>query len=239
MFMNRGRALVNNSSGFMGGLYMIAEWGMKFSLTNLLWILFNFPIVLTLMIFLMMQQIQGGLLLIILLFFMLPLLFFPATTAMFAIVRDWIINDEDGHQLFKSYWRYYIENYKRSVANGFVLTSVWLIMLGDIYYFIDKYMIVAVLFMVLALILFVFTVNLFSVTVHYHMTFFKAMKSAFFTTIGSPVLFLAVAISCGTIVYMSLHVVRYLIPFLTFSFLAFLSFSAFYRNYLKINEKVS
>lgn len=222
----------------MGGLYMIAEWGMKFSVTNLLWILFNLPIVLTLMFFLMMQQIQGELLLIVILYFMLPLLLFPATTAMFAIVRDWIVYDEDGHQLFKSYLRYYIENYKRSVANGFVLTSAWFIMVGDIYYFMNKNINVAILFMIMAIILFVFTVNLFSITVHYHMTFLKALKSTFVTTLGSPVLFLAVAISCGTIVYLSLHVVRHIIPFLTFSFLAFLSFSAFYRNYLKVNEKV-
>ncbi len=222
----------------MGGLYLIAEWGMKFSVTNLLWILFNLPIVLLVLVFLMMQQVQGWLVLVIVLFFMLPLLFFPATTAMFAIVRDWIIKDEDGHKLFKSYWKYYRENYIRSMANGFVLTSVWLVMLGDIYYFMDKSLIVALLLMIMTIILFVFTINLFSVTVHYHMTFLKAMKSTFVTTIGSPVLFLAVAISCGTVLYMSLHVVRYLLPFLTFSFLAYLSFSAFYRNYLKVNDKV-
>lgn len=229
---------MNNNTGFMGGLYMIAEWVMKFSVINLLWIAFNLPVAFIVLNMFFVDKIEGLIFFIIPLLIMLPFLFFPATTAMFAVVRDWIIKDADGHQLFKSYWRYYKENYKRSVANGFALTVAWLIMVVDIYYFFGENTMIMIFFIIMAIILFVFTVNLFSVTVHYRMTFLAAIKSAFLTTIGSPILFLTVAISSGIVLYMSLHVVRYLIPFLTVSLIAFLSFSAFYRNYLKVIEKV-
>lgn len=229
---------MNNNTGFMGGLYTIAEWVMKFSVINLLWIAFNLPVAFIVLNMFFVEQIEGLVFFIVPLLIVLPLLLFPATTAMFAVVRDWIIKDEDSHQLFKLYWGYYKENYKRSVANGFILTAAWIIMLIDIYYFSDKNMIIMGLFLIFAIILLVFTVNLFSVTVHYRMTLKAAVKSAFLITIGSPTLFLTIAISGGLVLYISLHVVKYLIPFLTVSLIAYLSFSAFYRNYLKVIEKI-
>ena len=79
----------------MGGLYAISEWIMKFSLINLLWILFNIPIVFLLLNLLFIEQIEELPLILIPLILLMPILFFPATTAMFAMVRGWIIKDED------------------------------------------------------------------------------------------------------------------------------------------------
>lgn len=228
---------MNNESGFLGGLYAISEWIMKFSVVNLLWIIFNLPIVFLLLNALFVQRIEALLFLMIPIIILLPLLFFPATTAMFAMVRDWIIKDEEGHQIFKSYWRYYKENYKRSVCNGFVLTAAWVILVADVYYFFDKNTMIMILFIIMGIVLFIFSINLFSVTVHYHMTFTASLKNAFLITIGSPALFLAVALSSGLVLYISLNVFKFLLPFLTVSLIAFLSFSAFYRNYLKNIEK--
>ena len=140
--------------------------------------------------------------------------------------------------LFKSYWRYYKENYKRSVLSGLILTITWTIWAVDIYYFFDKNSIMMFLFMIMGIILFVFSINLFSITVHYHMKLFTALKNAFLLTIGSPVLFIAVAISSGVVLYISLNVFKFFLPFLTGSLIAFLSFSAFYRNYLNILIKI-
>jgi uncharacterized membrane protein YesL len=223
--------MINNSE-LMGGLYSISEWIMKFSLTNLFWILFNLPIAFLLLNILFVEQIEGLIFLLIPLILLLPVLFFPATTAMFAVVRGWIMKDEDSGQLFWTYWRYYKENYKRSVVNGFTLTIIWLIWAVDLYYFFDKNKVMVTVFTVLGILLFVFSINLFSITVHYHMKWLPSLKNTFFLTIGSPVLFIAVAISSGVILYTSLNVFRFLLPFLTGSLIAYLSFSAFYRNFL-------
>jgi len=228
---------MNNKTGFMGGLYAISEWIMKFSLINLFWILFNIPIVFLLLNLLFIEQIEELPLLLIPLILLTPILFFPATTAMFGMVRDWIIKDEDSSHLFKNYWRYYKENFKRSVSSGLILTIAWVIWAADVYYFVDKSSVMMFLFLILGIILFVFSINLFSVTVHYHLKFVTALKNTLFLTIGSPVLFIAVAISSGVVLYLSLNVFRFFLPFLTGSLIAFLSFSAFYRNYLKITDK--
>lgn len=228
---------MNNNSGIMGGLYQIAEWVMKFSVINLLWIAFNLPIAFLLLNLVFVEQFEALFLFLIPIIILMPFLLFPATTAVFGVVRDWIMKGEEDHPLFKSYWRYYKENYKRSMANGFVLVGIWIILVADIYYFYEKSMLMMGIFAVMGIILIVFSINLFSMTVHYRMSFWKTMKSNFFVTVGSPTLFLAIALSSGLVVYLSLHVVRYLLPLLTVSLIAFLSFSAFYRNYLKTIEK--
>ncbi|MEK5069940.1 YesL family protein [Sporosarcina sp. FSL K6-1508] len=176
-------------------------------------------------------------LLLIPLIILIPILFFPATTAMFAMVREWIINDEDNGQLFRSYWGYYKDNYKKSVLSGLILTMAWLILAVDVFYLFDKNNSMMFLFLIMGIILFVFSINLFSITVHYHMRLLTSLKNAFLLTIGSPVLFMAVAISSGLVLYISVNIFRYLLPFLTGSLIAFLTFSAFYRNHLKLIEK--
>lgn len=228
---------MDNNSGFMGALYTLSEWIMKFSVTNLLWILFNLPIVYLLFTILFMEQLEVVFLLLIPVILLLPFLFFPATTAMFAMVRDWIIKDEGINQLIKKYWGYYKENYKRSVGNGALLTAIWVIWAADVYYFYEKNTAMMILFIIMGILLLVFSINLFSVTVHFHLKFSTSLKNALLLTIGSPILFIAVAMSSGVVIYVSFNVFRFIIPFLTGSLIAFLSFSAFYRNYLKLVSK--
>ena len=228
---------MNNESGFMGGLYVITEWIMKFSVVNLLWIIFNLPIVFLLLNLLFVQRIEELLFLMIPIIILIPLLFFPATTAMFAMVRGWIVKDEESTHLIRLFWGYYKENYKRSVVSGLLLTVAWVVWAADIYYFFDENIIMLLLFIIMGIILFVFTINFLSITVHYHMKLQPSLKNTLLITIGSPILFAAVAISSGVVLYISLNVFKFLLPFLTGSLIAFLSFSAFYRNYLKNIDK--
>ncbi|WP_255550252.1 DUF624 domain-containing protein [Sporosarcina sp. E16_3] len=229
---------MNNNLGFMGGLYAISEWIMKFSLINLFWILFNIPIIFLLLNLLFIEQKEALPFLLIPIILLMPILFFPATTAMFGMVKGWISKDEGSSHLFKSYWGYYKENYKRSALIGLILTIAWMIWAADVYYFFnDNNSIMMFLFIIMGIILYVFSINLFSVTVHYHMKLFTALKNTLLLTIGSPVLFIAVAISSGVVLYISLNVFRVFLPFLTGSLITFLSFSAFYRNHLNSIEK--
>ena len=229
---------MNNESGFMGGLYAISEWIMKFSVVNLLWIIFNLPIVFLIVNLFFMERIEELLFLMIPILILMPFIFFPATTAMFAMVRGWIVKDEGTDRFIKRFWRYYKENYKRSLISGLILTSAWVVWAADVYYFSDKNIMMLYLFIIMGIILFVFTINHFSITVHYHMKLQPSLKNAFLLTIGSPLLFAAVALSSGAVLYISLNIFKFLIPFLTGSLIAYLSFSAFYRSYLTSSDKI-
>lgn len=229
---------MNNESGFMGGLYAISEWIMKFSVVNLLWIIFNLPIVFLLLNLLFVERIEELPFLMIPIIILIPVLFFPATTAMFAMVRGWIVKDEESTHLIRLFWGYYKENYKKSLISGLILTGAWIVWAADVYYFSDKNIMMLLLFIIMGIILFVFTINHFSITVHYHMKLQPSLKNAILLTIGSPLLFAAVAISGGAVLYISLNVFKFLIPFLTGSLIAYLSFSAFYRSYLTTSDKI-
>lgn len=216
----------------MGGLYASSEWIMKFAFTNLFWILLNLPIAFLLLNMLFVERLKDLFYFVIPIAILMPVFFFPATTAMFGVVRGWIIKNEDSGQIFRPFLRFYKENYKRSLVNGLFLTVVWLIWAVDLYYFYTNNKMMVIFFIVLGVLLFVFTINLFSVTVHYHMKWLPSLKNTFLITIGSPMVFLAVALSSGIILYISLIVFTFLLPIVTGSLIAFLSFSAFYRNFL-------
>ncbi|MCA9960348.1 MAG: YesL family protein, partial [Anaerolineales bacterium] len=54
---------------------------------------------------------------------------FPATAALFAVVRDWVKGKETG--FFKSFFRYMRENFGQSLAVGLTWTVVGLVLLAD------------------------------------------------------------------------------------------------------------
>lgn len=222
-------------SGFMGGLYGVSEWIMRFSVINLLWIFFNLPIVLIVMNSFVAVRPMDLFVLLIPVALLAPFLFFPATAAMFASVRDWILEREES-SLVKSYWKYYRENYKKSMLAGLVLTGIWIIWAADYYYLSQTNITFMFVFLILGVVLFVATINFFSLLAHYQMKLRSLFKNTLLITLGSPLLLLTVAIGSGIILYVSINGPWFLIPFFTGSLIAFISFSAFYRLYVKLTE---
>ncbi len=226
-----------NNGGFSGGLYAISEWIMRFSVVNVLWVIFNIPFLFILFNILIVGQVEALFVFLIPLVILTPTLLFPATTAVFASAREWIMKNNERGGLIKSFWSYYKENYKRSLLAGAIFTVIWVIWAVDVYYFSKINSIVATIFIVMGIFLFVWTINFFSVTVHYHMKLFSSLKNALLITLGSPVLFITVVISSAAVLYISIYVFQALLLFFACSVIAFLSFAAFYRSYLKLVEK--
>lgn len=225
--------------GLMGGLFKLSEWFMKFALVNILWIIFNLPVLFFVLNIVVSKTAETIFIFLVPTILLIPVLFFPATTAMFAMAREWVFKDRDNHSVVKTYWKYYKDNYKRSVMNGLLLTAIWGIWSVDIYYFSQNNFYMFIFFLIMGIPLYVYTLNLFSVTAHYEMAYRKALRTAFLITMGSPTLFLAVAISTGFVLYLSVNVFLFLIPFFTGTLIAFLAFSAFYSRYLKITQEES
>lgn len=126
---------MNVQGGLMGGIFKLSEWFMKFTLVNILWLIFNLPIVFLMLNLLLSETIGGRLIFLMPIIILLPFIFFPATTAMFAMAREWVFKDRENNTIVKTYWKYYKENYKRSMFNGFLLTIIWGIWSADVYYF--------------------------------------------------------------------------------------------------------
>lgn len=205
---------------------------MRFSVINLIWLLFNLPIIFIVVSMLFADQLNNLYLLLVLLIIFLPVLLFPATAAMFASVRDWVMGKEN-RGLIKSYWNYYRDNYKQSLLGGIILTSVWVIWGLDYYYFSQENIILMFTFVILGVILFIYTMNFFSIIAHYNIGLGTMLKNTLLITIGSPLLSLSIFVSSGIILILSSRL-WFLMPFFTWSILAFISFSVFYRLYIKL-----
>jgi uncharacterized membrane protein YesL len=225
---------LKGKSGMMGGLYRICEWIMRFSVVNLLWVIFNIPIAYIVLNILFLDETEAMVFFLVPLIILLPFLFFPATTAMFASARDWVIKEESTS--VGEYWRYYKENYKKSLFGGLILTVIWTVWAVDYYYFSRENIIIMFVFLIMGIILFVFTINFLSVISHYHLKLLPALKNTLIITIGSPILFLTVLLSSGIILYMGIYVFPLMFPFFTGSLVAYLAFSAFYRFYLNVTS---
>lgn len=225
---------MKGTSGMMGGLYRLCEWIMRFAVINILWLVFNLPIVFILLNLLFVEHTGVMILLFFPLILLLPILFFPATTAMFASTRN-LVMKEEGTSI-RQYWGYFKENYKKSFIGGIILTGVWTVWAVDYYYFSKENIILMGIFFIMAVVLYVFTINFFSVISHYHLKLLSALKNAMIITVGSPVLFLTILISSGITLYISIFVFKFVLPFFTGSLIAYLSFSAFYRFYLKLTS---
>nr|WP_263323352.1 DUF624 domain-containing protein [Neobacillus sp. Marseille-Q6967] len=223
---------MKKSSGVMGGLYRICEWIMRFAVINLVWLVFNIPIIFILLNMVLADRHGVLVLLAVPLVLLLPVLFFPATTAMFAAARNLVMNEEGTS--IGGYWKFYKENYKKSFLGGLLLTSAWLIWAVDYYYFSQENVILMAGFLIMGVLLYVYTINFFSVISHYHLTLWPALKNTLVITIGSPVIFFTVLISNGIILYLGLFTFQFMLPFFTGSLIAYLSFSSFYRFYLKV-----
>lgn len=220
----------------VGGLYAASEWIMRFSVTNLLWLLVNLPIVFGVVNLLKAEEPSHFILFLIPTVVLAPVIFFPATAALFACARDWLL-DQDGGSLVASYLKYFKENFKKCVLGGSILTVLWVILAADYFYLREQSPILGMVFIVFGLILYVYTINFFSVNAHYDLKLRDVMKKAMLITVGSPILLLAVSISGIILLYASINGPLFLFIFFTGALTAFLSFSAFYRLYLNITIK--
>lgn len=223
-------------NNIMSGMYTVSEWIMRFAVINLLWLLFNLPVAFSTVNLLLADGQIERIVFAIMAAVFAPFVFFPATAAMFASARDWVLENE-GTTLFRSYVSYYKQNYRKSLLAGFLFTGLWVVLTVDFIYLKDFSMILAFVFIVFGMILYVITMNYFSVNAHYEMKLRVLLKNAVLITFASPVLLLAVLVSGLILLYASIKGPLFLLLFFTGSLVAFLSFSAFYRLYLKVTAR--
>lgn len=214
-------------------LYQLSEWFMRLSVTNIAWFILNLPIVYFLLNIVYATSSESRYILAVGIIVMAPFLFFPATTALFAMVRDWILKNEQG-SLIKTYFSHFRKNYRFSAIGGILLTGIWVVLAIDFLYV--KEINVLLLFGILGLgiVIYIFTLNFFIVLVHYDEKLTILLKKAFVLTLVSPKLFLIQVLASAGILYISIGGWLALLPFFTGSLIAVISYAAFYRMYLNV-----
>ncbi|MCJ8009361.1 YesL family protein [Lederbergia wuyishanensis] len=225
-------------TGFSRILLAVSEWIMKFSLTNILWLLFNLPIVYFVLTLLYADSFEKLQLIVITLAILTPFFFFPATTAMFGVVRDWIL-EKKSMTLIASYWKYYKENYVRSLLGGLIIVPIWSAWLYNFLTSGVKMGSVSFYFYVaITIFLFTITVHFFSDTVHFQVKLKDSLVKSILLAIGNPHYTIGIALLSGMLVFMLIKYIPVLIPFCIGSIIAYLSFYGYYRIFLKMKSLV-
>ncbi|MBT2757813.1 DUF624 domain-containing protein [Mesobacillus foraminis] len=218
-----------------GNLYRVCEWITRFASLNLIWLLFNLPVILlTINLFNVhsLSQVTQTLMIIGIL---IPLVFFPATTAMFAVVRKWVIKEDIS--TFKMYLTYYKENYVRSLNGGILILFFWVSFILYSYTFYQHMDLSLLIFILPFAVLTIFTLHFFSITAHFDVRLLASLKHAFFITIGSPLLTLGISLITGLILFLSIKTITFLIPFFVGPLIAYSSFLGFYAHLMKVEAR--
>ncbi|MBD8068689.1 YesL family protein [Bacillus sp. PS06] len=160
--------------GFMGAVNNVLEWISRLALLNILWIFFTF-----------LGLIVLG--------------FYPATVAMFSVVRKWAMGDFEA-SVTKVFWNSYKKEFKKSNLLGGVISSVGLVVFIDFLFLrqaspeVQSFLFVPFL---LILILFICTLfYVFPMYVHYEMSIRDVLKNSFVVMVMRPLSTLMILV-CG------------------------------------------
>lgn len=228
--------------GLMGGFYRISEWIMRFSVTNLLWLITAVPFFL-LSTPLILSQTEDMAVMqstFLILAIVAPFTLFPSTSAMFSLARKWIIGEEDV-PLFKTFFISYKQNYVQSMLGGIIYSIILIIIIVNYKFYtgLENYaQILSVLFIMFLVIVCISVFNFFCVLSHLHMKTLALIKNAIFLTIGKPFTSLTMMITNVIIIYICLfHFNLFLAFFFMGSLVAYMSFFHFHRMFQNIQDK--
>lgn len=223
--------------GISGVFYGMSEWIMRFSGINLLWFGMSLPFLL-LFVTVEMSSPAGLVFFGAAAWLSASFLFFPATAAVFSVIRDWVV-EEDYSSIVKKFFGQLKSDYKMNVKAGGFLSVIWLAWYyGSFYSFAEKNG-GAMVFLILGIALFIYTMNFLSINAHYHMDGKQKLINAFFLSAGRPFMGLFIAASSFALLWISTAQLVWLLPLIACSMTAFLSFTAFYRTAQKIEGKLA
>ena len=227
--------------GLMGGLYKISEWIMRLAVTNVLWIVCSIPFVFLIFPIMVAKTTDEIISSLILSSIVAPFTLFPATAAMFAVARKWVMGEVDA-PLLRTFFRNYKDSYVQSMIGGILYVLIFAILIVDFQVYLKQLhsmQIFSYLFIAIMALLSVSLFNFFSMVVHYHMKTLQLLKNAILITIGRPLRSISTAVMCGLVVYISFSSAKlmFLVPFFTGSIVAAIAFWNFYGIYMKLQQQ--
>ncbi|MEY2191128.1 YesL family protein [Neobacillus sp. BF23-41] len=199
--------------GFMRGFYSISEWIMKFAYVNILWISFS-----------LLGFIAFG--------------FFPATTAMFTVVRKWVLKQSD-IPVLKTFWFTYKKEFVKSNLLGLVIILVGIFMYSNIR-IVEATTVheLKLLYIPNVIVIFIFLLTLlyiFPVFVHFDVSLAEGIKNAFILMTVNPMATFCMGILTGFLCFILIKLPG-LLPFFSGSFIAFLLMWISNYVFIKMNK---
>ncbi|WP_163539498.1 YesL family protein [Gracilibacillus sp. YIM 98692] len=195
-------------------LYGATEWITRFAYVNILWIAFT----------LLGIVILG---------------FFPATVAMFTLIRKWIMGNTE-IPVFPTFWKTFKENFWKSNLIGLVFVVFSYIFYVNVQFmqlnqqtYLDLFKIPIYLFMILVTLTCLYVIPAF---VHYDLRLRDIWKNAFFIMVIHPLHNISMIVAVIAVLY-----VLWLIPgtliFFGGSLVSFIIMGTCYHAFKRVEEK--
>lgn len=200
-------------NGFTGGIYKLSEWVMKLAYVNILWIIFS---ILGVIIF--------G--------------FFPATTAMFVVVRKWLMGDDEV-SVFRTFWGAYKKEFVKSNILGMFIILLGYVLYANIAFFKNTNGVLSLAYYLNIVVSLGYVLTLlyvFPTFVHYDAKVLQVFKNSFFIMIMNPIATTIMVVG-GIAVYLLVTTVPGLIPVFSGSALSFVVMWAAFFAFSRIESK--
>jgi len=228
----------------MGGIYRLTEWIARFAFVNLLWLACSLFIPLLLLMLLYAfnpEEMPEGFYFIPIAAFgaAAPFTMFPATSAMFAVIRKYVQGSEDA-PVFKTFFKGFKENYVKSMWGGLFFVVFFFIIYFNYHFYTapeSNLRVLGFLFLFLAVLAVVTMFNFFNFIVHLDVKFGQLLKNAALMSIGSPLTSIGILLANGVILYLSYFQITFLVPFFTGSLMAFCTYWLYDRSFNRLLEK--
>ncbi|MEH7386254.1 YesL family protein [Bacillus sp. JJ1521] len=164
----------------------------------------------------------------------------PATVALFAVTRKWIMGDED-IPVFSTFWSVYKKEFLKSNLLGLTLSIAGYILYVDLVflpttstiYLVVRYSLIAISSIFIVILLYIFPVY-----VHYNGNIKTYLKHAMMYGLSYPLVTFAMVLGI-IILYVGFTYLPSLIPFLSASILAYLIMWLSLIVFARIEEKVN
>lgn len=202
--------------GIVWKLYDISSWITKMMYLNLLWIVFS-----------LLGLVVFGL--------------FPATAAMFAVTRKWVLGEKE-IPVTKTFWKAYKSGFLQINIIGLVITAIGAILYIDLRFFQTSehvllsflaFFIIFALFIFFAVILYIFPMY-----VHYKFNTFEYLKKSLIIVIGKPLNSIMMIVG-SYLLYVVYSMVPFLILLVSGSLASFVLMWIAMRSFPRYEVKVS
>lgn len=193
----------------------MSEWIIRIAYLNILWIVFT---------------ILGGVILGI----------GPATTSLFAVLRQMMIKSATEVSIFKEFWSVYKAEFKNGNIIFYIMLFIGFLLYYYTYFFfsISQPLIAFLRFLIpILFILYLFmSIYIFPFIVNYKMTIKQYLQNAFLFSLSQPLMIIVILIGC-IINYLLLRTIPGLIPFFGISSFALIIMYLTLQSFLKIESK--
>lgn len=174
---------------------------MRISGSNLLWLVCSLPFLFFAFVAFLMPGADADFtrLNLWIMAILAPFTFFPATSALFSVVRKWVMGEADV-SIIKTYFKGYKENYKQSMLGGIFYTLLTVIMVVDYEMYMKQFnnlQFIGIVILVFLVLLLVSLFHFFSMVAHYYLKVTQLIKNAILLTILKPFRMLSTVICTG------------------------------------------